>query len=273
MVLVLLPLVLGGCGGVSIILKSPLEDQCAKAGIQGCPEVVQGALVYIGGDKPNGKDQMMRGAAQNAPDKVKAFADAIRQLPLDKIPGAGRYGAIIIEVADILAGAQPVVAVVGPPGPPPAGPPRKIMLTGLPLDGAQLAGLPDIEFDNASASLKRSQQNDMVLGVLLRAGQTYVTITRLRVEGHTDSDGNEADNQRLSEGRALAVVDWLTTHGIARQRLNPVGCASRDPLFPNDSADHKQRNRRVEFDIETIEDQPVDGGTAPCAPNSFRHPH
>jgi hypothetical protein len=31
------------------------------------------------------------------------------------------------------------------------------------------------------------------------------------------------------------------------------------------------RNRRIEFDIEAIEDQPVEGGTAPCAPNPFRH--
>ena len=182
-----------------------------------------------------------------------------------KTPGSG----VPVGVGGVPA---TVGVVVAPPPPPPPGPPRKIMLTGLPLDGAQLAGLPDIEFDNASANLKRTPQNDMVLNLLLRAGQTYVTITRLRVEGHTDSTGNEADNQRLSEGRALAVVEWLTAHGIARQRLNPVGCASRDPLFPNDSAEHKQRNRRVEFDIETIEDQPVDGATAPCAPNSFRHP-
>jgi outer membrane protein OmpA-like peptidoglycan-associated protein len=160
---------------------------------------------------------------------------------------------------------------VPPPPPPPSGPPRKISLTGLPLDGAQLAGIPDIEFDTGTANLKRSPQNDMVLNLLLRAGQTYTTITRLRVEGHTDSRGNEVDNQRLSEARAIAVVDWLTAHGIARVRLNPVGCASRDPLFPNDTDEHLARNRRVEFDIETIEDAPVEGGTAPCAPNTFRH--
>jgi OOP family OmpA-OmpF porin len=184
--------------------------------------------------------------------------------------GAAACGGAPVEVA-VSTPAGPVV--VAQPPPPPPGPPHKINLVGLPLDGAQLAGIPDIEFDTNQTTLKRTPQNDMVLGLLLRAGQTYTTITRLRVEGHTDSDGNEADNQRLSEGRALAVVDWLTAHGIARQRFNPVGCASRDPLFPNDTPEHKQRNRRVEFDIETIEDQPVENATAPCAPNSFRHPH
>jgi outer membrane protein OmpA-like peptidoglycan-associated protein len=170
-------------------------------------------------------------------------------------------------------GTIPVAVAVNatPAPPPPTGPARKISLTGLPLDGAQLAGIPDIEFDTGTANLKRTPQNDMVLNLLLRAGQTYTTITRLRVEGHTDSRGNEVDNQRLSEARALAVVEWLTAHGIARVRLNPVGCASRDPLFPNDSDEHLARNRRVEFDIETIEEAPVEGGTAPCAANPFRH--
>jgi|HubBroStandDraft_3_1064219.scaffolds.fasta_scaffold315451_1 OOP family OmpA-OmpF porin len=161
----------------------------------------------------------------------------------------------------------PVVAVVAPP---PAGP-RKIVLQGLPLDGAQLAGLPDIEFDTAQATIKNTPTNNAVMGMLLKAGQTYVTITRLRVEGHTDSDGNEADNQRLSEARAQTVVRWLVDHGIDPRRLNPVGCAARDPLVPNDSADHKARNRRTEFDIEEIEGAPVEGATAPCAPNPFRH--
>ena len=145
------------------------------------------------------------------------------------------------------------------------------MLTGLPLEGAQLAGIPEIEFDTAQSTMKRSPQNEMVLNLLLRALRTYTTITRLRVEGHMDSTGNEIDNQRLSEARAVAVVDWLTSHGIDRRRLNPVGCASCDPLFPNDTPDHMARNRRIEFDIETIEDQPVEGATAPCAPNTFRH--
>jgi outer membrane protein OmpA-like peptidoglycan-associated protein len=168
-------------------------------------------------------------------------------------------------------GPVPVTVCVGvAPPPPAAGPPRKIALAGLPLEGAQLAGIPDIEFDTGAATIKRTPQNDMVLNLLLRAGSTYTTITRLRVEGHTDSTGDEISNQRLSEARAIAVVEWLSSHGIGRQRLNPVGCASRDPLFPNDSNEHMARNRRVEFDIETIEDQPVEGGTAPCAANPFR---
>jgi hypothetical protein len=113
--LILLLPMLAACGGATLVLKSPVEDQCTKAGIQGCPEVVAGVLTYIDGDKPKGKDQMTRGAAQNAPEKVKAFAQAVRSLPLDKIPGAQKYTSVVREVADVLAGAP------GAPGSPGGG--------------------------------------------------------------------------------------------------------------------------------------------------------
>ena len=97
--------------------------------------------------------------------------------------------------------------------------------------------------------------------------QNAKNITLLRVEGHTDSDGDPAANQVLSEHRAQAVVDYLVSHGVDRGRLRPVGCASRDPLFPNDTAEHKALNRRTEFDIEMINGARPEGYTEPCAPN------
>jgi OOP family OmpA-OmpF porin len=161
-------------------------------------------------------------------------------------------------------------AVAPAPPPPPPGPPQKIVVQGLNLEGAQLAGIPDIEFDTAQATIKATPQNEATLRLLLLGGQTNPNITLLRVEGHTDSDGDPASNQGLSERRAQAVVDWLVAHGIGRERLHPVGCAARDPLFPNDTAEHKARNRRTEFDIEGINSGRPEGYTEACAPNSFR---
>jgi OOP family OmpA-OmpF porin len=167
------------------------------------------------------------------------------------------------------------VGAAPPPGPLPppvvaVGPPRKIVLQGLPLDGAKLAGLPDIEFDTAQATIKNTQTNTAVLGMLLHAGQQYTTITRLRVEGHTDSDGNAADNLTLSENRAKAVIAWEVGHGVDPGRFSFAGCAAKDPLVPNDSAEHKQRNRRTEFDLELLEGKQPPGYTLPCAHNTFR---
>ncbi len=184
--------------------------------------------------------------------------------------GAFGCGGAVVEVkpkgVEVVAATPVVVA-------PPPGPPAKIVVQGLNLEGAQLAGIPDIEFDTAKASIKNSAQNEATLRLLVLGGQTNPNITLLRVEGHTDSDGDPASNQALSEGRAQAVVDWLVAHGIARERLHPVGCAARDPLFPNDTPEHKARNRRTEFDIEAINGQRPEGYTDACAPNSFRHPH
>jgi OmpA-OmpF porin, OOP family len=262
---VLLPL-LAGCGG-GMLIKAPIEDRCNQAGLTGCPDLVQGTIVYIGGDKVNGKAQILAGAGQNAPEKVKVFANTIRTLPLDKIPGGQKYTTIIIEIADILAGVQGPPA--GPP-PPPAGPPAPIQVQGLQLEGAQLAGIPDIEFDTGQATIKATAANAATLGLLVVGSKQNPNITLLRVEGHTDSDGDAASNQALSERRAQAVADWLVSHGVDRGRLHPVGCASRDPIFPNDSPEHKARNRRTEFDIETIGGNRPDGYTEACAPNSFR---
>jgi len=160
-----------------------------------------------------------------------------------------------------------------PPPPPAAGPPEKIVVQGLNLEGAQLAGIPDIEFDTAQATIKQTPQNAATLGLLVLGSQQNRNITLLRVEGHTDSDGDPAANQVLSERRAQAVVDFLISHGVDRARLRPVGCAARDPLFTNDTAEHKARNRRTEFDIETINNGRPEGYTEACAPNGFRHPH
>ena len=84
----LLPL-LSACGGVQIILKPPIEKQCGSAGLKGCPELTDGVLLYVQGDKPKGKEAILRGAAQNAPAKIRRFAQTLKEL--DKIPGTNAY--------------------------------------------------------------------------------------------------------------------------------------------------------------------------------------
>lgn len=69
----------------------------------------------------------------------------------------------------------------------------------------------------------------------------------IEVAGHTDSDGSEAANQRLSELRARSVVAYLSEKGLAGERLTAVGYGEAQPKFPNDTAQNKSRNRRIEF--------------------------
>ena len=67
------------------------------------------------------------------------------------------------------------------------------------------------------------------------------------VDGHTDSVGGEANNQKLSEGRSQAVVDWLSEHGIDKSRLTSRGFGESQPIMSNDTREGRERNRRVEI--------------------------
>ena len=67
------------------------------------------------------------------------------------------------------------------------------------------------------------------------------------VEGHTDSDGDDATNQKLSEDRAKAVMDKLIEMGIDKSRLTYKGFGESKPMVENTSAEGKAQNRRVEF--------------------------
>jgi OmpA-OmpF porin, OOP family len=71
---------------------------------------------------------------------------------------------------------------------------------------------------------------------------------RLAIEGHTDSDGDAAFNQALSERRAAAVKDYLVGRlGIDQARLSTAGFGESRPVADNATPEGKQQNRRVEL--------------------------
>jgi outer membrane protein OmpA-like peptidoglycan-associated protein len=72
---------------------------------------------------------------------------------------------------------------------------------------------------------------------------------RVRVEGHTDSQGGDEFNLELSAERALAVKTYLQAKGIAPERLESAGFGETVPIDTNRTAEGRQRNRRVEFVI------------------------
>lgn len=154
--------------------------------------------------------------------------------------------------------------------PPPVVQKEEPRLVGLPLTGSQIDVVGNIEFDTNSADIRQSPQTLGVLNTVANAGKVYTQITKLRVEGHTDSDGDDAANQNLSERRAQSVVRWLVDHGIAPSRLIAVGCGERDPQASNSTEEGKQRNRRTEFDIEEIGGARFELATRACDPNPAR---
>ena len=72
------------------------------------------------------------------------------------------------------------------------------------------------------------------------------------VSGHTDSQGDEAKNQTLSENRAKAVKDYLVSKGIAESRLESAGYGSTKPVGDNKTAAGKAQNRRTELGVRNF---------------------
>jgi outer membrane protein OmpA-like peptidoglycan-associated protein len=72
---------------------------------------------------------------------------------------------------------------------------------------------------------------------------------KIELAGHTDSDGSEVFNQKLSEGRAQSAVNYLNSKGVNTNRLVAKGYGESQPLSPNTSAEGKAKNRRVELKI------------------------
>ncbi|HSV96868.1 MAG TPA: OmpA family protein [Spirochaetota bacterium] len=72
---------------------------------------------------------------------------------------------------------------------------------------------------------------------------------KIEVRGHTDSTGERAHNQRLSERRADAVAEYMIKNGISPERLSAVGFGADKPIASNANEDGRKKNRRTELFI------------------------
>jgi OOP family OmpA-OmpF porin len=111
-----------------------------------------------------------------------------------------------------------------------------------------------IVFDNDKAIIKPGSEK--VLEALLAFLQTRPDVTRVRIEGHTDSNASDEYNQELSARRSLAVCNWLVDRGIDHLRLIPVGFGESKPIAPNDIERGRAENRRTEFHVAEVNGRP-----------------
>jgi outer membrane protein OmpA-like peptidoglycan-associated protein len=107
-----------------------------------------------------------------------------------------------------------------------------------------IVNLSDVLFDFNQATLKPGAKEKLakVSGILL----AYPTL-HMNVEGHTDSVGSDEYNLKLSQRRADAVRDYLTSNGIVSSSVQAIGLGKADPVASNDNAAGRQQNRRVEM--------------------------
>jgi len=102
-------------------------------------------------------------------------------------------------------------------------------------------------FDSGKATIqKRSFPLLDQIGLVLKA---HPEVKKIRIEGHTDSDGNDDKNLDLSKRRARAVLDALVARGVEATRLESEGYGETRPIADNATKDGKAQNRRVELAI------------------------
>jgi outer membrane protein len=153
--------------------------------------------------------------------------------------------------------AAPVVAPPPPPPPPPAkctdedndgvcdeadkcpGTPAgtKVDSVGCPLEQTL-----KLLFDFDSAELRPESITELERVVKFMGD---VPFAKAMVEGHTDSVGADAYNMALSDRRAKAVFDYLSSRGVDPARLSSVGKGETAPIADNATAEGRQENRRV----------------------------
>ena len=110
----------------------------------------------------------------------------------------------------------------------------------------QVLSFNNIYFESGSAQIKAES-----FGILDGVAQTLIDNAgvRVRIAGHTDSDGSASYNQGLSERRANSVLDYLIRKGVAGNTLTTIGYGEESPVVPNTNASNKAQNRRIEFTV------------------------
>jgi len=185
--------------------------------------------------------------------KAAAAAVAIAAMPV--IGGLGCYDNSLPQT--------PVPGPEGPRPPPPWFPEQPWSEKGTETR-IYIAG--KIVFETNKAIIQ--PESAEVLKKLLAFVQEHQEITRVRIEGHTDSRASEDHNQVLSGKRAMAVCDWLVDNGVDYARLIAVGFGESRPLAPNELVAGRDDNRRTEFHVAEVRGKsflgkdPYNGGIA-----------
>jgi outer membrane protein OmpA-like peptidoglycan-associated protein len=101
-----------------------------------------------------------------------------------------------------------------------------------------------INFDSGKSTIKKESLPTVkqIIEMMNQANDINIS-----VEGHTDSDGSNESNLKLSEQRAKAVTDVIIKAGIDKSRLSSVGFGEEKPIADNSTEEGKVKNRRVEL--------------------------
>jgi outer membrane protein OmpA-like peptidoglycan-associated protein/Tfp pilus assembly protein PilF len=116
----------------------------------------------------------------------------------------------------------------------------------IPAAAGQPVTLNNVFFETGSAKLRPESGAELdELAALLQKNRHL----RIQINGHTDDVGEAAFNQRLSEQRAQTVLEYLSSKGVAAERLRAKGFGESKPIAANSSEEGRSSNRRTEFEL------------------------
>jgi outer membrane protein OmpA-like peptidoglycan-associated protein len=121
--------------------------------------------------------------------------------------------------------------------------------TGCPIAGITVMGDEWMVRGEVLFALNKAKLTDQAKEVLGRAA-TFLKENptfRVEIQGHTDSTGPLAWNMQLSKMRAESVKAFMVESGVAEERLTTKGFGPHEPIAPNDTAENRAKNRRVDF--------------------------
>ncbi len=135
-------------------------------------------------------------------------------------------GTLIAETPAIVAPSPPVDTIKAPT------PEEQILFTPL-----------DLYFDVNQSGIKKTAEVDNFLTTAKKYLEKYPE-KQLIVTGHTDSDGSDESNQKLSERRASQTKTFLSKEGIKADQMTTEGDGEKNPIASNDTDAGKAQNRR-----------------------------
>jgi outer membrane protein OmpA-like peptidoglycan-associated protein len=128
------------------------------------------------------------------------------------------------------------------PAPKPEAPPPRVVVR-----DNQIQISEKIQFDVNKATIK--PESNSLLDEIAATFQKNPQIKKVSIDGFASSEGGADFNKKLSDDRAKSVMAYLTTHGVAKDRVTAKGWGIEKPIADNSTEDGREKNRRVEFNI------------------------
>ncbi len=118
-----------------------------------------------------------------------------------------------------------------------------------PISTGEILTLKNIFFETASAEILPPSEPELTKVLELMRKNPNM---RVRVNGHTDNVGSEADNLKLSQNRANSVKQYLVGEGIDASRITTIGFGESKPIDSNATETGRANNRRTEIEILSL---------------------